>query len=79
MTAATFIQHGLPGLIGRQETPFSLLLPIGHLGADAGRDVVGHAPHGILGKSLGWQCHGAVYRVGTSQLPPAVYPVCVGG
>lgn len=53
MSAATFTQGGLPGLICGQDAPCSHLLPVGDLEQiRGGGDALGHAPHDILGESM---------------------------
>lgn len=52
MSAATFPQGGLPGLVCGQDAPCYHLLPVGDLGADSAGDALGHAPHDILGESM---------------------------
>lgn len=48
MTAASLY----PGLVNMQGDSILPLLPVGDLRADADRVVVGHAAHGILGRSM---------------------------
>lgn len=62
MTVASLTHVGLPGFTSGQETPFSLLLPVGDLGEDAGRDDP-MAPWGRV-----WQC---------CPCPGLVVPWCI--